>query len=177
MFVRIADPTGRNVGQEFVGVSFAPFDVPQTCKALEEWKKSASLFKVIKLDWRLHFVQQVFEDYEIMIRNWFAETKVVRARAQGETAKLCVVASVDAHDTSEVAAELKALRSELAGLESVRDGSKSEVKARDEKVCELRDRINAIEANDNLARALIYFVPAILDEPHMRLVREAHAFS
>jgi hypothetical protein len=37
MFVRIADPTGRNVGQEFVGVSFAPFDVPQTCKALEEW--------------------------------------------------------------------------------------------------------------------------------------------
>jgi hypothetical protein len=44
-------------------------------------------------------------------------------------------------------------------------------------VCELRDRINAIEANDNLARALIYFVPAILDEPHMRLVREAHAFS
>jgi len=112
-----------------------------------------------------------------MIRNWFAETMVVRARAQGETAKLCVVASADAHDTSEVAAELKALRSELAGLESVRDGSKSEVKARDEKVCELRDRINAIEANDNLARALIYFVPAILDEPHMRLVREAHAFS
>ena len=62
MFLRIADPTGRNVGQEFVGVSFAPFDVPQTCKALEEWKKSASLFKVITLDWRLHFVQQVFEN-------------------------------------------------------------------------------------------------------------------
>ncbi len=59
MFVRIADPTGRNTGQEFVGVSFlAPFDVPQslTCKALEEWKKSASLFKVITLDWRLHYV-------------------------------------------------------------------------------------------------------------------------
>ncbi len=39
---------------EFVGVSFlAPFDFPQTCKALEDWKKTAA-YQVITTDWRLH---------------------------------------------------------------------------------------------------------------------------